>query len=98
MTIQAIGLVLHFRIFYKKLLSNERLFVFKYSTPTNTHFAIQSEKQENPQYEIYNILGENLQQGTAETNTSIDVTRLPKGLYFVEIKIKDETLVLRLLK
>ncbi len=56
-----------------------------YPNPTNTTLFIKTENIALHQYQITNSIGQVLQNGKL-TGNNIDVSRLPKGIYFIQLK------------
>jgi hypothetical protein len=56
-----------------------------YPNPTNTTLFIKTETNNSVQYQIINSIGQVLQQEKLK-GTSIDVSSLSKGIYFIQLK------------
>jgi hypothetical protein len=60
-----------------------------YPNPAKTILFIKTEDNSLSQYQIYNSIGQVLKQGKL-TEKSIDVSDLPKGIYFIQLNVKNE--------
>lgn len=68
------------------ILNNKELKI--YPNPANTILFIKTEDNSLSQYQIYNSIGQMLKQGKL-TENSVDVSGLPKGIYFIQLNFKN---------
>jgi hypothetical protein len=66
---------------------NENKILF-YPNPANTRLFIKTEDNSLSQYQIYNSIGQVMKQGKL-TENCVDVSGLPKGIYFIQLNVKN---------
>jgi hypothetical protein len=66
---------------------NENKILF-YPNPANTILFIKTEDNSLSQYQIFNSIGQVMKQGKL-TENSVDVSGLPKGIYFIQLNVKN---------
>jgi hypothetical protein len=66
---------------------NENKILF-YPNPANTILFIKTEDISLSQYQIFNSIGQVMKQGKL-TENSVDVSGLPKGIYFIQLNVKN---------
>lgn len=66
---------------------NENKILF-YPNPASTRLFIKTEDNSLSQYQIYNSIGQVMKQGKL-TENSVDVSGLPKGIYFIQLNVKN---------
>jgi hypothetical protein len=65
---------------------NEKLEI--YPNPANTILFIKTEDNSLSQYQIFNSIGQVMKKGKL-TENSVDVSGLPKGIYFIQLNVKN---------
>jgi hypothetical protein len=66
---------------------NENKILF-YPNPANTILFIKTEDNSLSQYQIFNSIGQVMKQGKL-TENSVDVSGLTKGIYFIQLNVKN---------
>ena len=77
--------------------NTERNYFSIYPNPTSSSFTIQHSTLQKEELTIYNVLGEQIYKDIwlpAQTQKSIDVANLPKGLYIVRLGESAERVVI----
>ena len=71
-----------------------------YPNPVTSEFQISNIKSKIDAINIYNVLGSCVQKLTTnnQQQTSLNVSDLAKGIYFVEVKTKNETYIRKFVK
>lgn len=92
-----IGWIINPNLSVHDLRTNENTFSI-YPNPSHDNILISSSIPEEKikSIELKNVLGENVM--SLESNSSIDVTRLPNGIYFITLVCKDFQVVQKFIK
>jgi len=69
-----------------------------YPNPTSGQLFISSENNSIHTVSIFSVLGKRIQKTTASSITSIDVSNLSKGIYFIEISSSEGNVVKKFMK
>lgn len=75
-----------------KQLTKQEAGITIYPNPSNAVFNLQMNNAENIQVKVYNIIGKCVYQNNCNSsNSQIDLTSQPNGVYFVSIQTKEGT-------
>lgn len=64
---------------------NQTRSITVFPNPTKTNFNIKAEPSFSSQYNLYNMFGEKILDGSFTGNTSVDISNLKNGVYFLKI-------------
>ena len=70
-----------------------------YPNPATDYFFIENMNEKNVSFSILNVMGQIVNTGRLENNTSkINTTGLTSGIYFIKINFKDKTETIKIIK
>ena len=72
--------------------------VMLYPNPAREKVQLKSGNNDPFEYHIFNMTGQEVMQGNYIGEVSIDLTSLDEGMYFLEIRHKEHTRILKLIK
>ena len=61
-----------------------------YPNPTSDFITIKTAENSNVNYEIIDMMGKKLNFGSFQFSTTIDITNLTNGIYYVQLKTDKE--------
>lgn len=70
--------------------TSSKLDISIYPNPTSDFITIKTAENSNVNYEIIDMMGKKLNFGSFQFSTTIDITNLTNGIYYVQLKTDKE--------